>query len=240
MYYKVIGDLKGEVYLFLHGWGADSSIFGRVISVMPKNISYILIDFWGFGQSGEPSAPLSVYDYAKETIEIVNKLNVKNFSIIGHSFGGRIGIILASNYGKRIDKLVLVDSAGIVPRRSLLYKYKIWKFKKLKKKVDKGVLNKECLDKYGSDDYKVLSSVMKRTFVLVVNEDLLYLAKKIECKTYIIWGKDDTETPLYMAKRLNKSIKNSLLFVIAGAGHFSFLDKFDDFVYILYTSILYS
>lgn len=226
--------------MFLHGWGADSSIFGRVIFALPKNISVILIDFWGFGKTGEPTKSLTVYDYANETINIIDSLGITKFNIVGHSFGGRIGIIIASKLKSRVKKLILVDSAGVVPKRSLLFKLKVKRYKRIKKKVQDGKLCAGVLAKYGSDDYKVLSPVMKETFVNVVNEDLVPLAKNIESKTYLIWGNKDKDTPLYMAKKLNKVIAGSSLYVIKDAGHYCFLDKFEDFVYHLYDSILFN
>lgn len=240
MFYNVIGNLKGEVYVFLHGWGADSSVFRRVIFALPKNISVLLIDFWGFGKTGEPNRPLTVYDFADEVVDIINSLGITSFSIVGHSFGGRIGIIIASKLNSRVKKLVLVDSAGVVPRRSLLFKLKVKRYKRLKKNVLDGKLSADVLAKYGSDDYRVLSPVMKETFVNVVNEDLVPLAKNIVSKTYLIWGEKDNDTPLYMAKKLNKVIAGSSLCVLKDAGHYCFLDKFEDFVYYLYDSILFN
>lgn len=76
----------------------------------------------------------------------------------------------------------------------------------------------------GSSDYKALSPEMKETFKSIVNTFLEPYAKKMTVKTLIVWGNEDKETPLYMAKRLNRLIKNSRLLLLDG-GHFSFLDS---------------
>jgi pimeloyl-ACP methyl ester carboxylesterase len=68
-----------------------------------------------------------------------------------------------------------------------------------------------------------------------VNEDLSKFAKFIKCKTLIVWGERDFETKLYMARKLKRLIKNSKLIIIKGAGHFSFLEKKDEFAIILDT-----
>ena len=57
--------------------------------------------------------------------------------------------------------------------------------------------------------------------------------KKIKCKTFIFWGSEDKSTPIYMAKKIHKLIKNSKLYVVKGAGHFSYLNDQDAFVYQL-------
>ena len=76
----------------------------------------------------------------------------------------------------------------------------------------------------GSSDYQQLSPDMKKTFVSIVNTYLDEYARKMSVKTLIIWGEKDNDTPLYMAKKLNRYIKNSQLKVIKDAGHFCFLD----------------
>ena len=77
--------------------------------------------------------------------------------------------------------------------------------------------------------------VMKETFKLVVNEDLSNDAKTIKVPTVIVWGEKDNETKLYMAKKLNRLIIGSSLKIIKDAGHFSFIDKPQEFLIILDT-----
>ena len=122
------------------------------------------------------------------------------------------------------QKLVLVDSAGIKPRRGIKYRLKILMHKILKK-FGKGLK--------GSKDYRVLSPVMKKTFQNVVNYDETYLLSDITADTAIFWGDKDKETPLYMARKLNKKIKSSHLFLLTNAGHFSYLDNSGYFLKIL-------
>ncbi len=197
----------------------------------------LFIDFAGFGKSPEPVAPYSVSDYVKELKELLNNFEIEELVLVGHSFGGRVAVKFAflhqCDYEKL--KLCLVDAAGINPRLSLVKKWKIFRYKRLKQKAQKNSKLNEKLAKFGSNDYKVLSSVMKRTFVKVVNEDLSKFAARLVCDTIIIWGNQDKETKLYMAKRYNKLIKDSKLFVLKGAGHFSFLEQTQEFLIILDT-----
>ena len=120
--------------------------------------------------------------------------------------------------------LVLVDSAGLKPRRKPTYYVKITIHKLMKKLGMKGLK--------GSNDYRVLSLVMKETFKKVVSYDQSYLLKDIAVPTAIFWGKNDKDTPLYMAKKLSKNIKDSSLFLLDG-GHYAYVDDFEKFVGIL-------
>ena len=141
-------------------------------------------------------------------------------NLLGHSFGGRISLILASEQHAefKVEKLLLVDAAGIKPKRGIKYRYKVFAYK-LKKAL--GLKPKNA----GSSDYKQLPLHMKSVFVRVVNTHLNKLLYKIDCPTLIVWGALDLDTPLYMAKKLNKHIKKSQLIVFDDAGHYAFLDK---------------
>ena len=234
MYYRFLGDTKEKVVLFLHGWGADSNSFCGVVSCLPKNnVSYLLVDFLGFGKSEEPAVPYNVYDYASEVVKLLKSLEIKEVIVVGHSFGGRVGIMMASKFNGVVKKLILVDSAGVIEGRGLVYKLKVFWYKlRVKQRGSSKGLN------LGSSDYKALKTdVMRKTFKRVVNEDLLPVAKEIRLPTELIWGELDKETTLKAGKKLNKAIKGSRLVVIEDAGHFCFLDKPKEFVYILYESI---
>ncbi len=177
---------------------------------------------YGFGLTEHGDKPLTVKDYADGVIKLLDNLNVQKVDVVGHSFGGRVAIYLASVYGDRINKLVLVDSAGLKPRRKIGYYLKVFVYK-LRKFFGLD------LSKYGSSDYKKLCGPMKKTFVNVVNFDQKAQLSCILCPTLIIWGGKDKTTPIYMARKLNKKIQKSELFVIEKAGHFSYADNLDLF-----------
>ncbi len=238
MYHCLIGEPNKKTVVFLHGWGSDSSVFRGVISLLPKNeCSYLLLDFEGFGKSDEPNNVKTVFDYAEDVIKLLDELNIKRASFVGHSFGGRIALILGALYKDRVEKLLIVDGAGVIVNRGIVYKIKVFKHKFNKKLFNLGIIKK--VPKAGSSDYLALKSdVMRATFINVVNKDLLYLAKDITAKTYLVWGENDKDTPMKVANKLKAKIQNSELIVLKDAGHYSFVDKLQDFVYILYENII--
>ena len=137
-----------------------------------------------------------------------------------------MAILVSSMRKDLVDKLVLVSSAGMKPKRKISYYFKVFSYKMAK-------LFKISIKNRGSSDYQALDENMKKTFVNVVNTHLESYCPLIEAKTIIIFGENDAETPLYMAKRLNKLIKNSQLCVIQHAGHFCFLERGLEFNRIL-------
>ncbi len=209
--------------IFLHGWGANLQAFLFVAKAL--DCRSVLVDFYGFGKTPHPDYPLTVSDYAKGVIDVMKKEGIKSAVIVGHSFGGRVAIEIAAKHAELVEKLVLVDSAGIKPRRGLKYYFKIIVHKLLIKFGGRGLS--------GSADYRALSPVMKQTFKNVVNYDQKGLLQDIQCETAIFWGTNDTATPLYMARILKRKIKKSYLFLLTNAGHFSYLDSNAKFIKIL-------
>lgn len=210
----------------MHGWGQSSDCFKEIADYLSSFCTITLVDFCGFGKSGVPDKPMSVSDYSRQIVDIIKEYNMRDVIVIAHSFGGRVALEACYKYPHYFSKLVLVDIAGIKPRRHIDYycKVLIYKFKKKLK------LNTE---KYGSADYKRLDEVMKQTFVNVVNYDQTYQLKSIKTDTLIVWGRCDKETPMYMAKRLHKKLANSKLVVFEDAGHFCFLDDLYNFMLLV-------
>lgn len=176
-----------------------------------------MVDFYGFGNTPHPDYALTLDDYVKAIVDLINHYKMKSVSIVGHSFGGRVALKIASRYGYMLERMVLIDSAGIKPRRTLKYYYKLYRHKLLKLlKIPHTA---------GSQDYRNLSPVMRKTFVNIVNENLSPLLSKITVPTLIIWGNKDKETPIYMARKFNKKIIGSGLVVLKNAGHYSYLEQ---------------
>lgn len=209
-----------KTIVFLHGWGMQGNCFDRIISLIDKNFSIIKVDLPGFGKSEKPKTYFDTHEYAYQIFLLLNKIKVKDIILVGHSFGGRLAIILASVYGVKISNLVLTSSAGL--NRFYLSKWLKVKFFKLCRKLVKcKVLSKKYLDKFGSRDYKVLDGNMKSVMSRVVNQDLTCFVKKINVRSYLVWDKRDKETPYWICKKINKIINSSEKILYRVGGHFA-------------------
>jgi len=159
----------------------------------------------------------------------LKKLEVNQVTLLGHSFGGRIGIILASRT-QLVTDLILVDAAGI-EKRTFAAKVKIRFFKAAKIFLPKRLQNK-LRHSLGSRDYKT-AGAMRDIFIKVINEDLSYLLPQISVQTFLLWGNKDTEVPEWKTKLLKKKITNSKLRVVWGAYHSPHLEKPKEFMELL-------
>ncbi|MBN1684784.1 MAG: alpha/beta hydrolase [Gammaproteobacteria bacterium] len=239
IHYKKSG--KGPPLLLLHGWGNDLTSFIKIITYLSEKFTVIALDLPGFGLSTPPPTPWNTQDYAQFIESFLKKLNILSpIILIGHSLGGRIAIRLATNHHFPIAKLILIDSAGIRPKRTLKYYYQVYKYKLLKKIANLPLLKsflKHKIEAYkkraGSKDYQNASGVMRETLVKTVNEDLRDLLPKIKIPTLLIWGENDLETPLSNGKLMQQLIPNSKLVVIPNAGHHPHLDQFEKFIELI-------
>lgn len=227
---------EGEPVIVLHGWGANINTVLPIVNILKDRYKVYALDLPGFGESEEPKEPISSFEYAKIVKDFIVDEGIEKASFIGHSFGGKLSIIMGSKYPDMVNKIVLIDSAGLIPKRGIDYYVKVYSFKSLRfiyknfffwLKDDKRM--ERFYKKFGSTDYRDSSGVMRKILVIVVNENLKDLLKDIKAPTLIIWGDEDTDTPLYMAKTMEKEIKDSGLVVLEGAGHYSYLDDYYTF-----------
>ena len=234
VYYKTAG--KGEKVVLLHGWGGQADSFLPVFNFLSSQYEVYALDFPGFYQSSDPDRPWNVTDYSSMLLKFFDKLGIEKANLVGHSFGGRVSILFSASHPERVNKVVLTDSAGLIPKRSFKYYCKVYKFKFFKKlymTFTSGSDSKEKLErfykKYGSNDYKNTSGVMRQTFVKVVNQDLHGYLSSIKAPTLLIWGDKDQDTPISFAKIMEKEIPDAGLVVFEGAGHFAYLERVNDF-----------
>lgn len=217
--YSVSG--QGSDILLLHGWGCDHTIFDAFVPALSASHRVIGIDFPGFGLSSEPDSVWGVYEYAAMLEAFCRYLGIENPCIIAHSFGGRVALVFAKN--NVVSKMVFADTAGIKPRRSLNYYIKVYSFKFCKLFMSKEQLEARR-SKVGSQDYRSASPRMRAILSKTVNQDLSPLLGQIKAPVLLFWGENDTATPMYMARKMEKKIPDAGLVTVKGGSHFSFLD----------------
>ena len=224
-----------KTVVILQGWGTDLGVYDSVAGAI-DGIRYRVIqfDFPGFGGSDEPREPWDVDGFADFFCKFMEVMQIKQATLIGHSYGGRVIIKLAARESIpfEITNIILIDSAGVLPVRTTAQKWKIRKYKILKKFLNMKLIYAmfpEVIDDWrsrqGSADYRNATPMMRQCMVKAVNEDLTELLPKIHQEVLLIWGDQDTATPIRDAHIMEEKIPNCGLAVIPGTGHFSFLEK---------------
>ena len=200
----------------------------------------IALDQIGYGQSEKPMMRYTVENFTDYLHDFMVALNIPKASLVGNSLGGWVALDFAIRHPEMVEKLVLVDAAGLHPTIPLKLPEGGWKTltpfntrwffdlmaaNKEWATADLGLLSYETHEKKG-DNYTVASSVAEMGTGQEFEDKKL---DKVKAPTLIIWGRDDTLIPMKMGKEFNEGIAGSQMIVIDGAGHVSMMDKPDEF-----------
>jgi len=236
VHFKVSG--QGRDMVLLHGWGANLSLMNPLHRHFQRYFRTFSVDLPGFGLSDQPPQRWGVADYASTVKGFLHSQGIENPILLGHSFGGKVSIFLAAQQ-LEIHKLILVDSSGIVPKRDAKYYFKIYSYKTARRIMELPGLKplfrqrlEELKNRSGSEDYRNARGVMRETLVKVINEDLTGILPQIKVPTLLVWGADDTATPVADGRLMEQLIPDARLIVLYNAGHYSYLDRLPDFLHI--------
>ncbi len=227
---SIVGD--GAPLLMVHGWGASIELLAP-LSLRLSRLGYRChqINLPGFGDSDEPNEPFTIFDYATFCLAYLDHHGLSEVHYFGHSLGGRIGLILGSDHSDRVRKMALSNSAGIKIEAALPARLRLSAYRSLRRSLESigaksaaDGLRKSYGRRFGSDDYRKASPVLRQTLINIVNQDLLDHARRVSVPTILIWGDEDQETPLWMGRKLEAAIPDAALIIHEGAGHYAYLD----------------
>jgi pimeloyl-ACP methyl ester carboxylesterase len=227
---------KGPQLILLHGWGRSLEALRPLGELLAKDYKVTLLDLPGFGRSPLPSEASNdgggwdTLQYATRVKAWLDQNGINRCTVIGHSFGGRISVRLASRYPDLIESVVLVGAHGLKRERSLKEEVRVRWIRLLvsgAKRID-GLTGSRIFAHYfaprfGSDDYKAAGD-LRKTLVKTVNEDLSCEAKTIKAPTLLLWGEDDPQAPIDIARNYHKFINGSELHIFPRKGHEPFAD----------------
>jgi pimeloyl-ACP methyl ester carboxylesterase len=229
---RYITEGMGKPLLLLHGWGTSLDSFGAMIEDLKRQFRITAFDFPGHGGSDMPPVIWTVDAFVGLTMGVMAELGIERASVLGHSFGGRVAIKLAAGHPEMVDRLVLVDSAGVPPPQTIK--------RRLKRAASKSAntmgrfgrpgqaVRRAIVRRIASPDYKA-AGPLRDTFLAVIREDLRPALPRIKARTLLVWGESDDDTTLADAHTMEKSIPGARLLVLKNAGHFSYLDQYGRF-----------
>ncbi len=215
-----MGALDKKIYI-LHGWAYSLEKWEKFADLLRQSgFEPIFLKIPGLTLKSD-----KVWDLEKYSKWLDEKVGNSKVILLGHSNGGRIAAYFAYKYPTKVEKLILIDSAGIY-HKELLLEVKRFLFGTFAK-VGKKFTSSETLKKFlynlaGEKDYQAATSNMKQSMLNLIKVDLVPYLKKINIPVLIIWGENDRITPLSDAKVMRNLIKNSKLEIIKEAKHSPF------------------
>lgn len=243
--------------LLVHGLGQlGMKDWYSTIPFLAKKYHIIAIDLPGFGYSEKPSGRYSPTNYALILNAVVETFSKQKLNVIGHSMGGAVSLRFSAITTKPIDKLVLVDVAGILEKTAFIkHTSKLPVNENIIPPVFKNIMVQ--LNDVGGSIVEMTSinSISKfiessdltwdlvksnsniNAAVSLIEEDFSQLLPQIDVDTTIIWGELDNVAPLRTGKVLGVQIKGAKLHVIKGADHVPMKSHSDEFQHLLASAL---
>lgn len=227
---------KGSVVILIHGLGADSRHWAANIDALSQNFQVIALDQIGYGQSDKPMMRYTVENFSDYLHGFMQALKIPQASLVGNSLGGWVALEFTIRHPQMVEKLVLVDAAGLRPTAALKWpegERKALSLLNIHWFFDLMAANKEwattdlgpdAFERHvqNGDSYTVASSVAEMFTGRAFEDKKL---AKVHVPTTIIWGRDDMLIPLAMGKQFHQGIKGSQLIVMDGTGHIPMVGK---------------
>lgn len=221
----------------IHGWTYNLEKWDEVTKSLKKlGIDPILLKVPGL--TG-PSKKVWDIDGYVEWLDLKLKGEDKPI-VIGHSNGGRIALSFVQKHPGKLGQLILIDSAGVA-HNELIPSTKL-KSLKVISKAGKGlshvpVVKKSFYKLIGAQDYLNAPQNMKLTMRNMLSADKNIDLSKLSIPTTIIWGRNDTITPLKDGNKLHAGITGSDLHVIDDARHAPFYNHADEVAKIIASAV---
>lgn len=243
LYYQEQG--KGPPVLLLHGFGASTFTWRHVIPELAQTHRVIAVDLKGFGQSDKPfDERYSVLDQAELLAQLIEDKDLRDLTIVGHSFGGGVALRLAldanDRLGGRIVRLVLLDSIAYPQQIPVFFRLLDMPLVSQVgvRMVPPSVQTRVALQIAYHDDSKIdpeqveiyaaplKTAAGKHAIVQsarqIVPEDIDTLPeryKTITLPTLILWCDHDRIVPLEVGIKLRRTLPNSTLKLVEECGH---------------------
>jgi pimeloyl-ACP methyl ester carboxylesterase len=232
---------SGPTVILLHGLGGSTQAWGFNTSVLAEKYHVVVPDQIGFGKSDKPFVNYRIRTYVDFLDQFCKQLKIERATLVGNSMGGWIAAMFTAAFPDRVDKLVLVDSAGYAPpkdfdMRTLFalnpttragMKLLVGKIFYNKAFQTEAAIDQAIAARMAAGDGYTINSISES---IIRGEDFLDdVVKTIKRPTLIIWGRQDGLVPLADGERFNKDIAGSKMVVIEECGHVPNAEKPGEF-----------
>jgi pimeloyl-ACP methyl ester carboxylesterase len=207
--------------LALHGWARSHRDFDAVLAPPgAPALPAVALDLPGFGVSPPPAEAWGAAAYAEAVAPVLDDMGVP-VVVLGHSFGGRVALHLATQRPDAVRALVLTGVPLLHPldrRARVAVGYKLVRRLHRMRVVSDRALE-AARQRHGSADYKAAQGIMRQVHVRAVNETYEAQLDAARCPVHLVWGADDTVVPLEVAQRAVARLARGDLVTYPGVGH---------------------
>lgn len=219
--------MNASSILILPGWNTPAEKYTHLADAFRKLKYRVLVpDFPGFAGTNIPQKPLFLDNYVEYIHTFVRRHSLINLVLIGHSFGGRVGLKYSNKYPKSVRALILSGTPGY----STVPSYKLFLFI-FGAKIGKLFFRLPFLSVFqtkirsiyyffvGARDFNNVEGVMRQTFKNIIIENLYTYMKNLTVPCLLLWGETDQLVPKHIALRMHATIPHSRLIIMPRTNH---------------------
>ena len=239
--YYFFNKKKSIPVVFIHGVGLDHQMWVKQVNYL-NEFSILTYDLLGHGKTPFNKDKLSLKDFSDQLLGLLDYLKIEKINLVGFSLGSLIALDFSSRYQEKIDKLILIGTTykrSDQERSLVLERYNQ---AKLNKPISKQALKRWFSDKYlenNPETYNLFINLLNKkpddhknflkAYELFANHyDNFEDIKKIDRKTLVMTGSDDTGSTPAMSKDLVKDLVNSTYIEIQNGKHLCSIECADD------------
>jgi pimeloyl-ACP methyl ester carboxylesterase len=217
--------------VWLHGWARQAQDFSAAANALAeRGISSVALDLPGFGVSPAPDVAGGARHYAELITPVLREISHEPVVLVGHSFGGRVAVVLASEHPELVKSLVLTGAPLLrssSPSRAP-FAYRAVRWLAQRHLVGEARLER-ARQRYGSSDYRRARGIVRDVLVATVNESYEPELANLEMPVAFVWGEGDEEAPYTVAERAAALVPGpTTLRSIPGVGHMVPLEAPDE------------
>jgi len=231
---------EGKPVILLHGFFYDSYLWDANIGALAKQFKVYALDLWGCGYSTRQPLDYGYPLYAEQLRLFMDHLGIEHASLVGQSMGGGTAIKFCVQHRERVDKLLLVDVAGLPNPIPLMAKFfnlpgmgelfMGMKTDAIRRKglADNFIHDKKLITAGYFDEvtraHKIEGNteaglaILRKRFFDTLSDEIARLAT-MEVPTLIVWGRQDRAIPLSRGEEMHRILKGSRLEILDRAGH---------------------
>lgn len=232
--------LFGEAYgahgarvVWLHGWAREAQDFTLAANALAeRGIGSVALDLPGFGASPPPAVAGGARHYAELILPALREIADEPVVLVGHSFGGRVAVVVASEHPELVHSLVLTGVPLLHVRANSRPPFAYRSIRWLaKRRLVSATRLERARQKYGSTDYQRAHGVMRDVLVANVNESYEPELAQLVMPVAFVWGEGDREVPYDVAIRAAALVPSTTtLRKLPGIGHFLPLEAPEELV----------
>ncbi len=240
----IAGPVNAPRLVFIHGLGGSFTTWALNLPAFAEQFRICALDLVGAGSSAKPVTDYSVPALARFLARFLDTLGAdwRRVSIIGHSLGGAVALAFAETYPQRIERVILVDSAGLGPEidRTVLELMRSAPTREhLRAELayffaQPGIVQQALVDQlYQQRLQPGAHDALIATADAAFGEgqqrmDLRDTLAELNVPVLVIWGEADAVIPVTHAQEANRA-SHSRLEVFAGSGHCPHIERADAF-----------